>query len=410
MANRLNRPEILAPVGDSERLDAALLYGADAVYLAGKQFGMRLAPANFDLEELAAGVKKAHENGTKVYVTVNILPRNRDLPALPAYLSALQDIGVDALILADLGAMSLARRYAPKLEQHISTQMGVVNYESARVLYEMGAKRVVLARELSLEEVAEICAKVPRELEVECFVHGAMCMGFSGRCLLSTYLTGRDSNHGECAQSCRWKYRIIEETRPDAIYGVEQDENGTFFFNAKDLNMIDHVAALAQAGVSSFKIEGRAKAPYYVAVTTNAYRQAVDGYIASGCASDYRPERWLAAELDTISHRPYGTGFYFGEPEQYPHSNTYIRSWQIAAVVTGYRDGRLQLQQRNRFLVGDTLSVLIPGDKPFNLTVTEMTDGEGTPIEAAPHPTMAVQLPFSHPLPIGTILRRKADQ
>lgn len=407
MADRMNRPEILAPVGDTERLDAALLYGADAVYLAGKQFGMRAAPSNFELSELTAAVQKAHAAGTKVYVTVNILPRNRDLPLLPDYLSSLQDIGVDALILADLGAMSLARRYAPKLEQHVSTQMGVVNYESARVLHEMGAKRVVLARELSLDEVAEICAKKPRDLEIECFVHGAMCMGFSGRCLLSTYLTGRDSNHGECAQSCRWKYRVIEETRPDAIYGVEQDESGTFFFNAKDLNMLPHVADLAQAGVSSFKIEGRAKAPYYVAVTTNAYRQAVDAYVRSGCSADYRPEQWLVEELDTISHRPYGTGFYYGQPEQHPSSNSYIRSWQIAAVVTDYRDGRLYLQQRNRFCVGDTLSVLMPNDKPFDLTVTEMTDGEGLPIEAAPHPTMAVSLPFSHSLPIGTILRRK---
>lgn len=402
------RPEILSPVGDMERLDAALLYGADAVYLAGKRFGMRLAPANFDEDELALAVQKAHAAGVRVHVTVNVLPRAADLPDLPAYFAYLQDIGVDALILADLGAMSLARQYAPNVQQHVSTQMGVVNHETARVLYEMGAKRVVLARELSIEEVAEICAKAPKGLEIECFVHGAMCMGFSGRCMLSTYLTGRDSNHGECAQSCRWKYRIIEEKRPDAIYGVEQDETGTFFFNAKDLNMIEHVAKLADIGVASFKIEGRAKAPYYVAVTTNAYRQAVEGYMASGCSPDYRPEPWLCEELNTISHRPYSTGFYFGHPNQYTASNSYIRAWQVAAIVQDWQNGELLLQQRNRFCVGDTLTVLPPLEKPFTVTVTSMRNEEGESIETAPHPQMAVYLPFDRPLPPGTVIRRQA--
>lgn len=402
------RPEILSPVGDMERLDAALLYGADAVYLAGKRFGMRLAPANFDEDELALAVQKAHAGGVRVYVTVNVLPRAADLPDLPAYFAYLQDIGVDALILADLGAMALARQYAPNVQQHVSTQMGVVNHETARVLYEMGAKRVVLARELSIEEVAEICAKAPKGLEIECFVHGAMCMGFSGRCMLSTYLTGRDSNHGECAQSCRWKYRIIEEKRPDALYGVEQDETGTFFFNAKDLNMIEHVAQLADIGVASFKIEGRAKAPYYVAVTTNAYRQAVEGYVASGCSPDYRPEPWLCEELNTISHRPYSTGFYFGHPDQHTASNSYIRSWQVAAIVQDWQNGELLLQQRNRFCVGDTLTVLPPLEKPFTITVTSMRNDEGESIETAPHPQMAVYLPFDRPLPTGTVIRRQS--
>ena len=402
------RPEILSPVGDMERLDAALLYGADAVYLAGKRFGMRLAPANFDEDELALAVQKAHAAGVRVYVTVNVLPRAADLPDLPAYFAYLQDIGVDALILADLGAMALARQYAPNVQQHVSTQMGVVNHETARVLYEMGAKRVVLARELSIEEVAEICAKAPKGLEIECFVHGAMCMGFSGRCMLSTYLTGRDSNHGECAQSCRWKYRIIEEKRPDALYGVEQDETGTFFFNAKDLNMIEHVAQLADIGVASFKIEGRAKAPYYVAVTTNAYRQAVEGYVASGCSPDYRPEPWLCEELNTISHRPYSTGFYFGHPDQHTASNSYIRSWHVAAIVQDWQNGELLLQQRNRFCVGDTLTVLPPLEKPFTITVTSMRNDEGESIETAPHPQMAVYLPFDRPLPTGTVIRRQS--
>ncbi|MBQ3133934.1 MAG: U32 family peptidase [Clostridia bacterium] len=403
----MKRPEILAPVGDAERLDAALLYGADAVYLAGQQFGMRAAPSNFTEEELAAAVQKAHAAGVRVHVTVNVLPRGRDMEMLPSYLAYLQEIGVDALILADLGAMALARQYAPNVEQHVSTQMGVVNYETARVLYEMGAKRVVLARELSMEEVAEICAKAPSGLEVECFVHGAMCMGFSGRCMLSTYLTGRDSNHGECAQSCRWKYRIIEEKRPDAIYGVEQDETGTYFFNAKDLNMLDHVAELATVGVRSFKIEGRAKAPYYVAVTTNAYRQAVDGFMASGCAPDYRPEPWLSEELYTISHRPYSTGFYYGHPDQHTASNSYIRNWQVVAIVKGYENGELLLEQRNRFCVGDTLTVLPPLEKPYDIMVASMTDGEGESIDCAPHPQMAVRLPFDRELPIGTMFRRK---
>ena len=233
-------------------------------------------------------------------------------------------------------------------------------------------------------------------------------MGFSGRCMLSTYLTGRDSNHGECAQSCRWKYRIIEEKRPDAIYGVAQDETGTFFFNAKDLNMIEHVAKLADIGVASFKIEGRAKAPYYVAVTTNAYRQAVEGYMASGCSPDYRPEPWLCEELNTISHRPYSTGFYFGYPNQYTASNSYIRAWQVAAIVQDWQNGELLLQQRNRFCVGDTLTVLPPLEKPFTVTVTSMRNEEGESIETAPHPQMAVYLPFDRPLPPGTVIRRQA--
>lgn len=306
-----DRLEILAPAGDRERLEAALLFGADAVYLAGKAYGMRSAPANFDEEGLRHAVSLAHKTGRKVYVTVNVLPRNGEMEALPAYLEFLQGCGADGIIAADLGVMRLALRHAPRCALHVSTQTGVVNFETARMLHDLGAARVVLARELSLDEIAEIRAKTPPELELEAFVHGAMCMAYSGRCLLSAYLTGRDANRGGCAQPCRWKYRIVEPSRPDRPLTAEEDETGTYLFNADDLCMIDHLPALSRAGVRSLKIEGRAKAAYYVAVIANAYRAAADGWAASGYAADYRPAPWISAEVNKVSHRPY---------EQHPKS------------------------------------------------------------------------------------------
>ena len=328
-------PEVLAPAGDEERLIAALRFGADAVYVSGQSFGMRMACANFDRDALERAVKMTHELGKKLYVTCNILPRNKDFDVLPEYFEFLNRIGVDALIISDIGTMELAKQYAPDCELHVSTQFGVVNHATATALYHMGASRVVLARELSMDEIREIRQKTPPELELEAFVHGAICMSFSGRCVISNYLTNRDANHGECAQPCRWKYTVVEETRPDQLMTLEQTEEGSYLFNANDMNMIEHIAELAQAGVASFKIEGRAKSAYYTAVTANAYKRAVEGYIAADFAEDYVPEQWIVDEMNKISHRPYGTGFYYGMPAQHLERSSYVRAYEIAAVVEG---------------------------------------------------------------------------
>ncbi len=399
--------EVLSPAGDAERLQAALLYGADAVYLAGTQFGMRAASQNFETDALAAAVNQVHNAGKQVYVTCNVLPRNHEFETLPAYLGFLNDVKPDALIVADLGMIAMAKKYAPDIPLHISTQLGVVNFETARVLHEMGAKRVVLARELSLEEIRTIREKTPPALELEAFVHGAMCMSVSGRCVISNYMTGRDANHGECTQPCRWKYNIIEPNRPDKPMTVEQDENGTYLFNAHDMNMVEHIAALSDAGITSFKIEGRAKAAYYTAITTAAYRAAVDGYIASGYAADYKPESWIVEELHKVSHRPYGTGFYFGMPHQDISVGGYIRDYAVVGVVEGYKDGCLLVEQRNRFFVGDTLDVLEPGEKPFFMRVDTMYNANGECIESAPHAAMKLKIPFERPLKVGSLLRTK---
>lgn len=402
--------EILSPAGDAERLEAALLFGADAVYLSGEEFGMRAGCANFDREAMHLAVTAVHNAGKKIYVTINILPRNRDIFKLPEYLAFLDDLRVDALIISDIGTMNLAKTYAPHCAVHISTQFGVVNYATAAALHDMGASRVVLARELSMDEIREIRTLTPKELELEAFVHGAICMSFSGRCVISNYLTGRDANHGECAQPCRWKYSLYEETRPDQEMTIEQDDDGTYLFNANDMNMIAHVADLADAGITSFKIEGRAKSAYYTAVTANAYRRAVDGYLASGCDRNYVPEDWIREELNKISHRPYGTGFYYGMPSQHLDRASYIRSYEVAAVVEDWQDGWLKLSQRNRFFVGDTLDVLEPGVKPYNFTIDMLYDNGRTPIRSAPHPMMTVLIPCEKPIKKGSLLRYNKAQ
>lgn len=398
-------PEVLAPAGDEERLEYALRYGADAVYLSGKVFGMRMACANFDRDALVRAVEMTHKVGKKLYVTCNVLPRNSDIAELPEYFTFLNEIGVDALIISDIGTMELAKRYAPNCALHVSTQFGVVNYATATALYRMGAKRVVLARELSMEEIRTIRANTPPELELEAFVHGAICMSFSGRCVISNYLTNRDANHGECSQPCRWKYTVIEETRPDLPMTLEQDDTGSYLFNSNDMNMIAHIAELAQAGISSFKIEGRAKSFYYTAVTANAYRKAVDGYVASGFSSDYIPEDWVQEEMNKISHRPYGTGFYYGMPAQHLKQGGYIRAYEVAAVVEGWEDGYLVATQRNRFFPGNELEILDPVNKPCSFTPDLLLDGEKQPLSCANHPMMRVYIPFDHPLPKGTLLR-----
>ncbi len=401
----MGRVELLAPAGDMERLEAALAFGADAVYLAGKEFGMRSAPSNFSQEELCKAVSLCHDKNVRVYLTCNTVPHNRDIARLPSFLKAAQDAGVDAFILTDLGAFELAGKYAPKVERHISTQAGVANYAGAMTFYNMGATRVVLARELSLEEIGEIRAKTPKELEIEAFVHGAMCMSFSGRCLLSNYLTGRDANQGDCAQPCRWKYALVEEKRPGAYFPIFQGSEGSYILNSKDMCMIHHIPALLEAGVSSLKIEGRAKSAYYVSVVTNAYRQALDFHREH--PGEPLPS-WIPEELDKISHREYSTGFYLGtEPGQETHTGGYVRDYEVIAICQG-RDtqGRLILSQRNRFFKGDTADVLEPGKKPYPLLLDAIFDEEGNPIASAPHATMTVLAETDLPVSPGAILRK----
>lgn len=385
-------PEVLTPAGDAERLAAALTFGADAVYLGGEAFSMRATPQNFSPDALVGAVRAAHEKGARVYLTANTLPRNSEISAFEGFVKQAVEAGVDALILSDLGLLALAKQFAPDMELHISTQAGVVNYAAARELYSMGAKRVVLARELSLEEIAEIRAKTPPELELEAFVHGAMCVSFSGRCLLSNYLVNRDANRGACAQPCRWGYHLMEEKRPNEFYPVFEDEKGTYILNAKDLCMIDHLDKLFQAGVTSFKIEGRAKSAYYVSVITNAYRAAVD--ILKQNPDDYHLPQWVRDEVFKVSHRAYCTGFFFGHPKdcQYYENSGYIRDYDVAAIVEFCENGRVHIAQRNRFYRGDVLEVVEPNCEPVQIRVAELYDDTGAPVDVANHAAMKMAL------------------
>ena len=386
----MTKPELLCPAGDMERLEMALHYGADAVYLAGEQFGMRAAAGNFSEEELCRAVKLAHQNGTTVHVTCNTLPRDEELRSLPAFLELLEEIGADAVIAADFGVMGMVKRYAPHVALHVSTQFGVVNSASACALYDFGASRVVLARELHLDEIAAIRANTPKDLELEAFVHGAMCVSFSGRCLLSNYMTGRDANRGRCAQPCRWEYGLVERQRPGEVFQIVED-GGTFLLNSRDMCMIEHLPELLEAGVSSLKIEGRMKSAYYVGAVTNAYRHALDAVISGAPV----PEIWVH-ETEQISHRPYSTGFYFGEPGQYTSESAYFSGAEICAVVTGAKQGRAILSQRNKFSEGDLLELVTRDHEPIPFTASDLQDEEGLKIDSVPHPLQC----FSMPLPI----------
>ena len=389
------KPELLCPAGDLERLKLAVAYGADAVYLAGTAFGMRAFAGNFSPEALPGAVAYAHAHGVRVHVTVNTMPRNGEVRELPAYLELLNDAGVDALILADLGAFTLAGKYAPRCERHVSTQQSIGNYVTAQAWYDLGAKRVVLARELSLREIAEIRQKVSPDLELETFCHGAMCVSYSGRCLLSNYMTGRDSNRGACAQPCRYQYALVEEKRPGEYFPVFEDEKGTYILNSRDMCMIDHLGEIMDAGIDCLKIEGRAKSGYYAAIVTGAYRHCLDD-VAAGRMVD---PIWRD-EVEHVSHRPYSTGFYFGEPGQYTANGRYIRDWQICAVVEDCTaDGLATLSLRNKFSSGDTLEVVGPDIKPFSLTVPPMADLDGNVLlePKTPQSRFTMQLPRTVP-------------
>ena len=399
------KPELLAPAGDMERLRMAVLYGADAVYLAGTSFGMRSFAGNFSPEELPQAVAWAHDHGVRVHVTVNTMPRNNEVIHLPAYLEQLQEAGVDALIMADMGAFSLAGKYAPSCERHVSTQASVANYVCANAWYDLGAKRVILARELSLGEIREIREKVPEDLELEAFVHGAMCVSYSGRCLLSNYMTGRDSNRGACAQPCRYQYYLMEEKRPGEYFPVFEDEKGTYILNSRDMCMIDHVGELMDAGLSSLKIEGRAKSAYYAAIVTGAYRHVIDD-VAAGRAVD---PVWRD-EVEHVSHRHYSTGFYFGQPGQYTENARYIREWQVVALVTDCTpDGMATLSLRNKFTAGDTLELVGPDTKPMTFTAPVMEDEAGEPLTEPKNPKMVFRMRLPTQVPAWTILRAARD-
>lgn len=400
-------PEVLAPAGDRERLEMALAFGADAVYLGGENHSMRAAASGFSPNELKAAAALCHEQGARCYFTCNTLPRCDECGEVADLLKGAKEAGVDAVIAADLGVMALAKQIMPDTPLHISTQAGVVNHLTANALYEMGARRVVLARECSLAEIQAIRQNTPPDLEIEVFVHGAICLSFSGRCLLSDYLIGRDANRGACAQPCRWKWHLMEEKRPNEFYPVHEEENASYILNAKDLCLIEHLHLLYEAGVCSFKIEGRAKSALYTAIATGAYRAAVDSL--AGANSAWQPPDWAVRELSTISHREYGTGFLFGPPHnaQSFADGGYIRDWEMIAVVTGYRDGFVIASQRGKFSLGDVLEALEPRALPVEITVHELYDGTGAPISSAPHPKMQVRLPYPRPLAAGSILRKQ---
>ena len=403
--NEMKKIELLSPAGDFERLEMAVAYGADAVYLAGTSFGMRSFAGNFSPEELPRAVKYAHDRGVKVHVTVNTMPRNGEVAALPAYLEQLNEAGVDALILADLGAFTLAGKYAPNCARHISTQQSVANFECAKAWYELGAQRVVLARELSLEEIRTIREKTPKELEIETFGHGAMCVSYSGRCLLSNYMTGRDSNRGECAQPCRYQYALMEEKRPGEYFPVFEDEKGTYIMNSRDMCMIDHLQDLAQAGVDCIKVEGRAKSAYYAAIITGAYRHCIDA-VASGQMVD---PVWRD-EVEHVSHRIYSTGFYYGYPGQYTSNSRYIRQWQICAIVLDCNEkGLARCSLRNKFARGAQLELVGPDTRPFGFTAEQMTDPDGNALEEPRTPQMEFLLQLPRQVPPKSIIRRAVE-
>lgn len=403
----LNNLEVLAPAGDYERLCAALDYGADAVYLGGKSFGMRAGPENFTYDSLKSAVELAHSRGVKVYLTCNTLPRNNEILFFEEFMKEAVDCRVDAAIVADLGLLSLVKKFAPDMEIHMSTQTGIVNYVTANELYNMGVKRVVVARELSLEEIAEIREKTPVDLDIEAFVHGAMCVSFSGRCLLSQYLVSRDANRGECAQPCRWSYHLMEEKRTDEFYPIFEDEKGTYILNAKDLCMIDHLDKIAKAGVTSLKIEGRAKSSYYVSIVTNAYRMAVD--ILKKYPDNYKLPDWIKEEVFKVSHRKYCTGFFFGHPKdcQYYENSGYMREYDVVAIVNECKGGMLYATQRNKFNAGDEVEIISPQKMYDTYKVEKLYNEDGEQIESANHAMMKLSMPCDKIYPKNSIIRIK---
>jgi len=402
--------ELLAPAGNLEKLQIAVVYGADAVYIGGKAFGLRAAAGNFTPEEMKAGVEFAHAHKAKVYVTVNIFAHNQDLEGLPAYLRELEALQVDGIIISDPGIWHIAQEMKTNLEIHISTQANNTNWASCQFWEKHGAARVVLARELSLAEIKEIRQKVNLELEV--FVHGAMCISYSGRCLLSNYMADRDANRGECAQPCRWNYALLEEKRPGHYYPIEEDERGTYIFNSQDLCLLPYLPQLIEAGVDSFKIEGRMKSIHYVATVVQAYRRALDAYYQD--PQGYKLDPVWYEEIRKVSHRDYTSGFLFGKPKGKDHNyetSSYLRTYDFVGLVLDYdpRQKIATVEQRNNFRVGDELEFMGPRTPLFTQRLAAMTDGEGQQLEVAPHPRQIVRMPVEHPVEKWDLVRRAKD-
>lgn len=407
------RVELLAPAGNLEKLKMAILYGADAVYIGGEEFGLRAYADNFNIAEMKEGIAFAHGHGKKVYLTMNIIPHNEDLEGMPAYALQVAGLGVDAVILSDPGVYSIVSETVPEMELHLSTQANNTNWRSAAFWHGNGVKRIILARELSLAEVKEIRDKTPEDLQLELFVHGSMCMSYSGRCLLSNYMAGRDSNRGSCAHPCRWKYYLVEEKRPGEYIPVDENERGTFIYNSKDLCMIEHIPEIIAAGVTSLKIEGRMKSSFYVATVVKAYREALDNWYEDPHSYCFRQE-WMD-EISKASHREYTTGFYLGKPtgkDQMYNSSSYIREYDFTGMVTGYdpETETAVIEQRNRMFVGEDMEVVPPDGPYFIQKITRMKNADGEDIDVAPHPQMTVYMPFDRPVSPYTMLRRKGKE
>ena len=407
----IKRPEILSPAGNFEKMKAAILYGADAVYLSGKIFGMRSAADNFDINELDEAVKYAHERGVKVYLTVNTMPREYEYELLRKYFSELAHINIDAMIIADVGVLMLAKELLPRIDIHISTQANAVSASACRAWYELGAKRVVLARELTLEEIKAIKANIPEELEIECFIHGSMCVSYSGRCLLSNHILNRDGNRGMCAQPCRWNYsvksfEIVEEKRPDTVIPIEEINGESFIMSSRDTCTIEHIPELIEAGIDSFKIEGRMKSAYYTAVVTNTYKMAIDSYFSN----DYRYNPLWYRELESVSHRDYASGYYYSDSHTDANTtptNGYIKDKAYLAVAVGYdkEKGLALMSQRNKMTLGEAVELLTPGSVGKQIEISELYDENFEPIDATPHPYMRFYMKADTELKPGDILR-----
>lgn len=405
---RKRRPELLIPASSLEVLKTAVVFGADAVYIGGEAFGLRAKAKNFSMEDMKAGIAFAHEHGKKVHVTVNILAHNDDLPGVEEYLKELKELKPDALIIADPAIFQMAKDICPEIDRHISTQANNTNYGTYQFWWNLGAKRVVSARELSLKEIKEIRERIPEEMEIESFIHGAMCISYSGRCLLSNYFTGRDANQGACTHPCRWKYSVVEETRPGEYMPVYENERGTYIFNSKDLCMIEHIPEMIDAGIDSFKIEGRMKTALYVATVARTYRKAIDDYLEDPAKYQANME-WYLDQISNCTYRQFTTGFYFGKPNeeaQIYDSNTYVKEYTYLGIIGGMKDGLYQIEQRNKFTVGETIEIMKPDGRNIEVKVKRILDENGADMESAPHPKQILYLDLDGRAQRYDILRR----
>lgn len=405
---RKRRPELLIPASSLEVLKTAVVFGADAVYIGGEAFGLRAKAKNFSMEDMKAGIAFAHEHGKKVHVTVNILAHNDDLPGVEEYLKELKELKPDALIIADPAIFQMAKDICPEIDRHISTQANNTNYGTYQFWWNQGAKRVVSARELSLKEIKEIRERIPEEMEIESFIHGAMCISYSGRCLLSNYFTGRDANQGACTHPCRWKYSVVEETRPGEYMPVYENERGTYIFNSKDLCMIEHIPEMIDAGIDSFKIEGRMKTALYVATVARTYRKAIDDYLEDPAKYQANME-WYLDQISNCTYRQFTTGFYFGKPNeeaQIYDSNTYVKEYTYLGIIGGMKDGLYQIEQRNKFTVGETIEIMKPDGQNIEVKVKRILDENGADMESAPHPKQILYVDLDGQAQRYDILRR----